>query len=122
MPYRNRDLRCPDCQLSLRSMEERGTIFSRCPKCQGLWFESAAFWSLFREAQPDVEQTELMIHNDGTPRRPCPECGQDMDIGWINLLQLDQCEQHGIWFDRGELERALDHDVGQEILHRFVRR
>jgi Zn-finger nucleic acid-binding protein len=60
-----------------------------------------------------------MVHNDGTPRRPCPECGATMDIAWIDLLQLDQCEKHGIWFDPGEFRRALDYDVGQEILRRF---
>src|SRR5262249_49366946 len=39
--------------------------------------------------------------------RPCPHCGELMDLAWIDFLQLDQCEEHGVWLDPGELKRAL---------------
>ncbi len=50
---------------------------------------------------------ELMVHNDGSRRRACPHCGEPMDLAWIDFLQLDQCAEHGVWLDRGELEAAL---------------
>jgi hypothetical protein len=34
-----------------------------------------------------------------------------MAIVWIEFLQLDQCREHGVWFDPGELDRAFKGDV-----------
>lgn len=55
---------------------------------------------------------ELLVHNDGSARRPCPICSDAMEIAWLDFLQLDQCADHGIWFDAGELDRALQDDTG----------
>ena len=69
--------------------------------------EVGAFLADLRAAQPKHVVDELMEHNDGTPRRPCPRCGETMSIVWLEFLQLDQCAPHGVWFDGGELERAF---------------
>ena len=85
--------------------------YQRCPECEGVWIETAVFLEMFRAAQPDHRREELMVHNDGTPRRSCPICVEPMDIAWLEFLPLEQCESHGLWFDQGELERALAYDV-----------
>lgn len=67
------------------------------------------------EARPGGDN-ELLVHNDGTARRKCLVCAEDMDIAWLLFLQIERCADHGLWFDPGELDRALDGDVGAEVL------
>jgi hypothetical protein len=31
-----------------------------------------------------------------------------MNIVWIDLLQLDRCDEHGVWLDPGKMQRALN--------------
>lgn len=62
------------------------------------------------------QDNELLVHNDGSERRRCPICVEDMEIAWMLFLQMDRCEDHGIWFDPGELDRALAGDDGSEVL------
>lgn len=120
MPFRARELRCPDCKESLATIRLQGHRADRCDRCQGIWFEPAAFFSLCLEHRPEAVP-ELMVHNDGTPKRACPACAEDMEIAWMDFLQLDQCESHGIWLDDGELKRALDGDTGAEQIERIVK-
>ena len=72
--------------------------------------EVPTFLAELRHAQPKHAVDELLEHNDGTPRRPCPRCAEPMAIVWLEFLQLDQCAEHGVWLDRGELDRALRGD------------
>ena len=102
MAYRG-EHRCVSCGAGL----ETHAGFERCPKCGGVWMSEAALLSRMRAAPRAQRLDELMVHNDGTPRRPCPHCGRDMEIAWIDFLQLDRCEVDGVWLDAGELERAL---------------
>jgi Zn-finger nucleic acid-binding protein len=82
-----------------------------CDRCGGAWMEAAPFLADLRRAQPRLAADELMEHNDGTPRRRCPVCTVPMAIVWVEYLQLDHCREHGVWFDPGELDRALAGDV-----------
>lgn len=99
----------------------RGITLHSCPTCAATWAPLPEFWSLFHHAQPESQITELLVHNDGSPRRPCPRCGELMDIAWIDFLQLDQCTC-GIWFDPTELDRALTLDVGSELADLLAKR
>jgi Zn-finger nucleic acid-binding protein len=94
--------------------EERtlgGDGFERCETCGGTWMEADHFLAVLREAQPRLALDELPEQYDGTPRRPCPQCGERMAIVWLEFLQLDQCAEHGVWFDGGELDKALRGDT-----------
>lgn len=112
MTYRETEIPCVQCQAPMTPVRsEAGHDFLHCDRCAGAWMEVAAFLADFRAAHPDRHVEELMEHNDGTPRRPCPVCGETMAIAWLEFLQLDQCEPHGVWFDKGELERAMAGDL-----------
>jgi Zn-finger nucleic acid-binding protein len=91
-----------------------GIAMWRCSSCKGAWIDHPSFFELLKHAPATLELEELMVHNDGSERRPCPVCKETMDIAWIDFLQLDQCEKHGIWFDSGELRRALAGEVCDE--------
>jgi Zn-finger nucleic acid-binding protein len=114
------------CGIPMEEAETNtGHDLEICDRCGGAWMDIAAFLADLRRAQPRLAAEELMEHNDGTPRRPCPVCKEPMSIVWIEFLQLDQCHEHGLWFDPGELDRALKGDVVpaeiREVLHKALR-
>jgi len=45
-----------------------------------------------------------------------------MEIAWLDFLQLDQCADHGIWFDAGELDRALKNQTGLKQVKDLIKR
>lgn len=90
---------------------DRGVPMDVCEECGAAWMDTADFLALLRDHQPRLAVDELLEHNDGSPRRPCPRCGDKMAIVWVEYLKLEQCRDHGVWFDRGELDRALAGDT-----------
>jgi Zn-finger nucleic acid-binding protein len=111
MAFREQATTCVICQVPMEAAQtSTGHDLEVCDQCGGAWMEVGAFLADLRAAQPKRHVDELMEHNDGTPRRPCPRCGETMSIVWLEFLQLDQCEPHGVWFDGGELERAFKGD------------
>jgi Zn-finger nucleic acid-binding protein len=85
-----------------------------CPVCASVWMHETDFFVLLRRYQPKVEVTELVEHNYGEERRPCPECEEMMNIVWLEHLALDRCDVHGVWLDPGELARALAWQVASD--------
>jgi Zn-finger nucleic acid-binding protein len=108
-PFRSVTLVCPGCRPRATLLaEDKG---ARCAACGGWFLDEGVLLARIREAQPSHPVEELLEHNDGSPRRPCPQCGERMSIVWLEYLQLEQCPEHGVWFDRGELDRALAGDT-----------
>jgi Zn-finger nucleic acid-binding protein len=109
MHYREVSLSCVRCSAPLVERRvEGGHALGLCEQCGGAWMRADEFLVMLREHQPRLALDELPELDDGTPRRPCPSCGAKMAIAWLELMRLDQCEAHGVWFDPGELDRALD--------------
>jgi Zn-finger nucleic acid-binding protein len=48
---------------------------------------------------------ENVLNPEG--KRPCPVCGSIMTTETRNKVSIDGCAQHGIWLDRGELEKIV---------------
>ena len=116
MFYRSQSVPCPVCAGTLQHNDELGVDCLRCPECFGAWIEDDAFFSALRRRHPEARVTEVMVHNDGSPRIVCPFCSQKMDIGWLDFLQVDSCAEHGLWFEDAELERALAYEIGQDVV------
>ena len=105
---------CPHCSAPLIIVEHAGIELDYCLECQGLWFDAEEL-NLLAEALefaadfPDV--LDLPKADTREKPRPCPRCRKKMDkatIGEHEVL-IDRCPRgHGIWFDRGELERVLE--------------
>jgi Zn-finger nucleic acid-binding protein len=120
MTYRDIEHRCLDCGTQLEYASIGGAQCERCPACRGMWFEPATFLSLLARTPTAQHLDELLVHNDGSPRRPCLHCGDKMDIAWIDFLKLDQCSDHGVWLDPGELDQALASAEPSEELERLL--
>ncbi|HEY2744143.1 MAG TPA: zf-TFIIB domain-containing protein [Polyangia bacterium] len=107
MTYRDVEHRCVGCGAPLASWSVGETPCERCRRCGAIWIEPISFLAILGATPTAQHPDELMVHNDGSPRRACPHCLEPMDLVWIDFLQLDQCREHGVWLDAGELERAL---------------
>lgn len=80
------------------------------------------FMELARVLVPDSAPPIVRNRTDSEARLPCPECERDMEKVWLgegggyllpglprngNGNPIDQCEEHGTWFDQSELQAAL---------------
>jgi Zn-finger nucleic acid-binding protein len=122
-PYRDGATPCLRCGVPMETARTgAGQELETCPACGGAWMDAAAFLAELRTAQPALAGDGLLEFNDGSPRRPCPRCGDRMQIVWIELLQLDRCDAHGVWFDPGELDRAVAGETQPPEIARVVAR
>jgi Zn-finger nucleic acid-binding protein len=93
---------------------------SLCSHCEGSWYPQSCLASLMLGAERgDIEETELAPtlvadrHEVIDLDKPvhCPECHQEMTRFSYDLapeVELDECTEHGIWLDDGELGIMLD--------------
>jgi Zn-finger nucleic acid-binding protein len=56
---------------------------------------------------------DLFRKEETPPRAPkrvleCPHCGEEMKHELYKEVEMDWCEQHGVWLDNGELEAILN--------------
>lgn len=50
-----------------------------------------------------LEQTPSSSTQEGLVRK-CPACRETMRLSYQLGVEVDVCQQHGVWFDRGELK------------------
>ena len=107
---------CPVCRQPLIIVEYRDVELDACPDCHGLWFDAQELRQLFelagaidrfRQLEPQLDR---LPH--AHPRRKCPRCHGRLEPVRAPTegeeLILDECpREHGIWFDRGELDALL---------------
>ncbi len=120
------DLPCPACgeaePLSSRVLDEPGFNALECNHCAGLWLDGDTFLALesrmaetgasdisgaWRELGKDLPRRHGGEHNF---YRKCPECRVVMhrrNYGPGSGIVIDQCHQHGFWFDERELAVIL---------------
>ncbi len=112
---------CPDCEERLVIVEVNGVELDMCYQNHGMWFDKDELRQLFLgtmapETLTDLEsRLERLPHKGGLKRR-CPRCRAKM---WHVVepqggdVILDACpHDHGLWFDKGELEAILDSHLG----------
>jgi len=109
-PYREapRMLSCPRCAEALESL---GDGVCACIACSGVWLSSAAVAQAFGRPQGPPGQA-LWWRNAVL----CPVCtlaGTEtlMTARQVEGTMIDQCEQHGMWLDDGELRVVVGVDV-----------
>ena len=106
MAFRDAGPGCPVCAISLVEMSVRGRDCRRCPSCGGIWIPSQAFHELLAETAGSGPQPELqLVHR--TSGRACPDCRDPMASLVLEHVEIEQCQRHGIWLDRNELQEAF---------------
>ena len=114
---------CPVCKCDMIVVEYHNIELDYCTGCKGVWFDSGEL-ELLLESH-GLEEANLFLDNMlGSPeaispekRRKCPICGHKMKkttIGEQPRILIDACtEEHGLWFDGGEVTQLIRHLAGE---------
>ncbi len=85
-----------------------------CLACGGVWLDSGELALMLRKS--GFRADDEIILRAATPMgsgRRCPICRRRMELlrlGRAEPVMLDRCrDNHGLWFDRGELLSVIDH-------------
>lgn len=130
-------MNCPRCATELKSVDLDTCSVQACNNCEGTWYPGEALGEVTDNSFGDLKATELapslvpdqLAKVDLDEPINCPECQREMARYTYSMacqIVLDECPQHGVWLDDGELGTLmqylteLDKRVGaqhHEILH-----
>lgn len=105
---------CAVCRNPMITLELDHVETDYCLVCRGIWLDSGELEQLLGDsgkAREVLGSFQPVQHIQETPRR-CPICGKKMEKVLVgpesSSVLLDRCpKEHGLWFDRGELEAVL---------------
>ena len=109
-------MNCPRCNLALQAHQAQRVLLQGCATCGGLWLDGEASRRVVEAIDPTVvsaadeeSRRARSLQVDVTRVAPCPVCAQPLKRMPIvqALVDVDACEQHGVWFDRDELQRVI---------------
>ena len=104
---------CPVCNAPMVILELNGVEIDNCLECKGIWLDSGELELLLGK---EIEKNELLASfckgtNSTEKARSCPICKKKMNkviFGADSDILIDTCKNnHGIWFDSGELESII---------------
>ena len=107
-------MNCPACKNAMITLELADVEIDHCVGCGGIWLDAGEL-ELLLEAPEKAKRLLASFREDATaierPRK-CPICGKRMAKVIVGPsgppLRVDQCRRnHGLWFDRGELQVVL---------------
>ena len=113
-------MNCPACKEALIVLELDEVEIDHCFSCKGIWLDEGELELLLEEAtaaeaflatfEADIETREKS--------RKCPICVKRMEkvlYGGDTKVRVDKCRRnHGIWFDKGELQDIISQASGAE--------
>lgn len=104
-------MKCPACAGTLITLEFDAVEMDYCGTCQGVWLDSGELESLLaREGGSDSLLATTRPGRGKERKRRCPICSKGMkkiSLGNAAPVLVDQCAGHGLWFDRGELNKVF---------------
>jgi Zn-finger nucleic acid-binding protein len=104
--YRDNFRVCAGCGQALKETRAVGHHFERCDGCGGTWLPLDQLACMTIDLVGHGEEVA-----DGTGAaapQACPSCGAAMRPCTYAGVSALHCGDHGIWFARGALERALE--------------
>ncbi len=128
---------CPRCATTLETLNVQGEgifLLERCPDCFGLFFDPGELEALLETSvqnvfRIDYQALSAAVEAQG-PRTVryarCPTCTTVMNrvnFGSRSGVIVDQCRDHGVWLEGGELRQLLEwRKAGGQLLHEKLRR
>ena len=114
---------CPSYKQKLRLALDEGAPVYTCERCKGAWVKLANEKAIL-QVKPQVfsihelkrlrKLYQPLGKDDPVRLRTCPECNELMyrrNWGGYSGVIVDRCEQHGTWYDEGELEKLREYIV-----------
>ena len=111
-------LKCPRCREEMQALRLGSVTAHECAQCGGLWLDPESLQNLANareESAGVVSALAARVPRDTAPPDvvryiPCPRCEKLMNrsnFARSSGVILDVCKSHGVWLDRGELQRVL---------------
>lgn len=105
---------CPVCQQAMIVLELDEVEVDYCTACKGIWLDAGELELLLGGAEAALSlMGSFSTAETAEAARKCPICRKKMEkvsagpSGGKREL-LDRCKkEHGLWFDRGELQAIL---------------
>ena len=106
---------CPRCRTPLDSHVASRLTLHGCPSCGGVWLDAEASHKVVEAIDPDViaaadaEGQAARVRANVDAAAPCPVCQRALDRMPIEQARVvvDACREHGVWFDRDELQTVM---------------
>ena len=111
-------LPCPRCAETMTGLTLGDVDVRECGACGGLWLDPATLQRLCDSREQHAAITGMLaargptagVPVDTVRYVPCPSCHKLMNR--VNFARssgviMDVCKPHGVWLDRGELERVV---------------
>ena len=110
---------CPACKSAMIVVEYRNIELDYCHSCKGVWFDSGELELLLKSQgleEPKAFFDGIFKSQEAVSpekKRACPICGRKMrktKTGGQPKILIDICrDQHGLWFDGGEVTQLIRH-------------
>ncbi len=108
-------MNCPVCKdTAMITLELNDIEIDYCTECSGIWLDSGELELLLEGSQKLPELLDSFKNHTTSTEKPrkCPICMTNMQkilVGPADKnLTIDSCpKQHGLWFDRGELNEIV---------------
>jgi Zn-finger nucleic acid-binding protein len=103
---------CPVCNESMIVLELNKVEIDYCTSCSGIWLDKGELELLYSvdESENDLQKLFAETSSVNEKSYKCPLCRKRMKKIQFNNSELviDKCpDNHGLWFDKGELEKVL---------------
>lgn len=117
-------VRCPRCALPLFEGKTSAVVMYGCGGCGGLWLDNQGSQRIVEVVDDEVAELASRAEDNATcpvdtaaAGLLCPQCDGVMRRVRMSKakLDLDICDQHGTWFDRGELQRVMNACAGRSL-------
>ena len=106
---------CPRCRTPLTVQNEGRLVMNCCYQCGGLFLDGpsskrvvdAVDTNAVAAANQVSQRAHAAVATDAVV--PCPACTKALDRMPIPAagVTVDVCREHGVWFDRDELQRVV---------------
>jgi len=114
----DKPLECPRCREDMQALKLGSVAARECAQCGGLWLDPESLQTLANAREESAGVVTALAArvplNDAAPDVvryiPCPRCDKLMNrsnFARSSGVILDVCKAHGVWLDRGELQRVL---------------
>lgn len=114
----DKPLRCPRCREDMQALRLGVTTARECAQCGGLWLDPESLQTLANAREECAGVVSALaarvplsaVTPDVVRYIPCPRCDKLMNrsnFARSSGVILDVCKAHGVWLDRGELQRVL---------------
>lgn len=77
-----------------------------CPDCGGVWLTADAVKRVLHGRLGPLSR--LRVVPTGMAALRCPACQRELVRRRVADVDIDECGQHGVWFDHREVERIRD--------------